>query len=152
MARISTAERIARYMAKHPGATMAEARGHGRTGEHGIDKPVSLGNNQVAITFRLESKALQAMRQAERIAGDGGRVKMVVTDKNGNTRELFANSGHLAGMTASELLRRIEDSGVREVAEEGGKGRYLDRHGGAEHVREDDFDYSAIREYQLIVQ
>lgn len=152
MARISTAERVARYMAKHPGATLAEARGHGRTGEHGVDKPVSLGNNQVAISFRSERFAEKAMRQAEKIAGDGGRVKLVVTDKQGNTRELFANSNHTAGMTAEELLRRIQASGVRQVAEEGLRGRYVDRHGVVHEAPLDGFDPSAIREYQLIVQ
>lgn len=153
-----TPEKIAALQSNNPDLSEQDARrilrGHGKTGEHGVDRPVALGNGQVAITFRQERFADRAMRQAEKIAGDGGRVKIVLKDKSGNVRELYTNRDHSAGITAEELARRVRESGVARVVDEALRGRYVDRHGIPHEVdpRAGGFDPDRIAEYQIISQ
>lgn len=97
-ARISQAERIARYIARHPGATVKEARGHGRTGEHGLTKS-TLGGGELIYSFRLDKIAGRALAEVEREAGEGARVEVAIRDKAGNSINLWSGKGYsLSGL------------------------------------------------------
>lgn len=107
--RISTAERIARYLAKHPGATVQEARGHGRTAEHGFSRE-TLGGGELLYGFRLDSKAEAALRAAERESGDGARVSIAIKDKNGSFTEIFKGKGY----SLSGIKGHVDANGWRD--------------------------------------
>src|SRR5690348_4463501 len=90
-------ERIARYLAAHPGATRDEARGHGRTGEHGVTK-IALGNGEVGVSFRDDQYTDRAMRAIEKAgAEDNTRVSVALVNKAGDTLNLWVGKGFQFG-------------------------------------------------------
>ena len=77
--------RIANYLASHPGASRAEARGHQYTPEHGrgalagVDKRIPLVGHELRSTYSDR----QAMEYINKAADQGARVRVSVHTVNG---------------------------------------------------------------------
>lgn len=101
-------QRIASYLAAHPGATRSAARGHGATPEHGSftrgnTVEVYRGADARKVIDRIAAEDEQ--RRAE--AAKNGqppppyrRVVVTTFDKHGGHKSVGANPGHKRGMTA----------------------------------------------------
>lgn len=143
------AQRIERGMAKalaeFPGISDAEAkkiaRGHGRTGEHGVTL-TALPGGEVVVTFRDPAKLDQALRLAEKY---GQRAGVTLVGKDGKAINMYENKGHMAGRTLDSLKSLSESAGgfYEGVATAGG-----DHYDLGEAFPDGDDDVS---EYQLIV-
>lgn len=110
-----TNQRVIAYLAKHPGATVSEARGHRFTPEHGSVQrgntvEVYRGADASRVIARVAAED-QARRDAAAAKGEAPppwrRVVVTTFEKGGGHKSHGANPGHKKGMTAKYVADNL---------------------------------------------
>jgi hypothetical protein len=121
--------RIQNYLASHPGATRAEARGHGQTPEHGgvlsgTPRHITLGAHDIHRSYSDDAAEKQIYRASNH---EDARVQLMVhTKANG-----WQTIGGTRGYTAPYLAEQVHKAGylrgaIQSGALHGGQGNNSD--------------------------